>query len=120
MPELFEFIGKVSLFGLRAITDASRPPSEGGQIGRQIVEVGHKSLPLLIASGLALGSVMTFHTRSSLVSLGASADIPTILSLAFFVEIGPLSAALLFAGRAGSETGASQFAPARTGDSFNV
>jgi len=106
MTELFEFIGKVSLFGLRAITDAFRSPFEGGQIGRQIVDVGNKSLPLVIASGLALGTVMTFHTRSSMVSFGASADIPTIQSLAFFVEIGPLATALLLAGRVGSGIGA--------------
>jgi hypothetical protein len=50
--------------------------------------------------------VMTFHTRSTLISFGAGALIPTVQSLAFFVEIGPLVAALLLAGRAGSGIGA--------------
>jgi phospholipid/cholesterol/gamma-HCH transport system permease protein len=106
MTELFEFIGKVSRFGLQVITDAFHRPYEGGQIGREIIEIGQKSLPLIIAAGLALGTVMTFHTHSSLVYFGAAAEAPTVQSFAFFVEIGPLTAALLLAGRAGSGIGA--------------
>jgi phospholipid/cholesterol/gamma-HCH transport system permease protein len=56
----------------------------------------------VIASGLAVGTVLTFHTRSSLVSLGAAAEIPTIQAMAFFVEIGPLVTALLVASVQGS------------------
>ncbi len=49
---------------------------------------------------------MTFHTRSTLVMFGAGALIPTVQALAFFLEIGPLVAALLLAGRVGSGIGA--------------
>lgn len=106
MKKLLEFIGKVSLFGLQVIADFFRPPFEAGQIGRQIAEAGSKSLPLVIASGFALGTVMTLHTRSTLVAFGAAAMIPTVQALAFFVEIGPLVAGLLLAGRVGSGIGA--------------
>jgi phospholipid/cholesterol/gamma-HCH transport system permease protein len=101
-----EFVGKVSLFALRAIRDAFRSPFEMAQITRQIAEVGAKSLPLVVASGFALGAVMTFHTRSTLVTFGAGSLIPTVQALAFFVEIGPLVAGLLVAGRVGSGIGA--------------
>jgi phospholipid/cholesterol/gamma-HCH transport system permease protein len=104
--KLLQFIGKVSLFGLRVIIDLFQPPFEAGQIGRQIAEAGSKSLPLVIASGFALGTVMTLHTRSTLVMFGAGAMIPTVQALAFFVEIGPLVAGLLLAGRVGSGIGA--------------
>ncbi len=60
----------------------------------------------MIASGFALGAVMTLHTRSTLVTFGAASLIPTVQALAFFVEIGPLVAALLVAGRVGSGIGA--------------
>jgi phospholipid/cholesterol/gamma-HCH transport system permease protein len=60
----------------------------------------------VIASGFALGAVMTLHTRSTLVTFGAASLIPTVQALAFFVEIGPLVAALLVAGRVGSGIGA--------------
>jgi phospholipid/cholesterol/gamma-HCH transport system permease protein len=106
LRKAIEFVGKVSLFGLRVIVDFFRPPFEGGQLARQIAEVGSKSLPLVIASGIAIGTVMTLHTRSTLVTFGASAMIPTVQALAFFVEIGPLVAGLLLAGRVGSGIGA--------------
>src|SRR6202790_2519159 len=103
---LIEFVGKVSLFGFRVIIDGLRPPVEGTQILRQTAEIGSRSLPLVIAAGFALGTVMTLHTRSTLVTFGASAMIPTVQALAFFVEIGPLVAGLLMAGRVGSGIGA--------------
>jgi phospholipid/cholesterol/gamma-HCH transport system permease protein len=103
---LIEFVGKVSLFGLRIIADGLRTPFEGRQILNQIAEVGHKSLPLVVPAGFALGTVMTFHTRNTLVTFGAGAMIPTVQALAFFVEIGPLVAGLLLAGRVGSGIGA--------------
>ncbi len=102
----FSFVGQLSLFGIRVFRDGARPPFEGGQILRLIVEVGAKSIPLILASGLALGAVMTFHTRSTLITFGASAMIPAVQAISFFVEIGPLVAALLLSGRIGSGIGA--------------
>jgi phospholipid/cholesterol/gamma-HCH transport system permease protein len=106
LSTLIEFVGKISLFGIRVIIDGLRPPIEAAQILRQIAEVGSKSLPLVIAAGFALGTVMTLHTRSTLVTFGAGAMIPTVQALAFFVEVGPLVAGLLIAGRVGSGIGA--------------
>jgi phospholipid/cholesterol/gamma-HCH transport system permease protein len=106
LSNLIEFVGKISLFGLRIIADGLRTPFEGRQILNQIAEVGYKSLPLVVPAGFALGTVMTFHTRNTLVTFGAGAMIPTVQALAFFVEIGPLVAGLLLAGRVGSGIGA--------------
>lgn len=106
MFKLIEFIGKVSLFALQVLRDAFSPPFEVVQFTRQVAEVGAKSLLLVIASGFALGTVMTLHTRSTLVTFGATALIPNVQALAFFVEIGPLVAGLLVAGRVGSGIGA--------------
>ena len=106
MTKILELIGKVSLFGFRAIADLFSPPFEAAQLGRQLEEIGSRSVPLIAASGFALGAVMTLHTRSTLITFGAEAEIPTVQSLAFFVEIGPLVAGLLLAGRVGSGIGA--------------
>jgi phospholipid/cholesterol/gamma-HCH transport system permease protein len=72
LPNWIEFVGKVSSFGVRTIIDGLRAPFEGSAILTHIVEVGYKSLPLVAPSGFALGTVMTFHTRSTLVTLGAA------------------------------------------------
>ena len=109
MPNLinvFETAGKVSLFGLRAAINSLRRPFEGGQIVRQLGEVGSKSLPLLIAAGFALGAVTTLHTRSTLANFGATPLIWTVQAFAFFLEFSPLVAGLLVAGRVGSGIGA--------------
>jgi phospholipid/cholesterol/gamma-HCH transport system permease protein len=106
LTNVFELAGKVSLFGLRAAIESFRRPFEGEQLVRQFREIGSKSLPLVIASGFALGAVMTLHTRSTLVMFGATSIIPAVQALAFFLEIGPLVTGLLVAGRAGSGIGA--------------
>jgi phospholipid/cholesterol/gamma-HCH transport system permease protein len=106
VPNAFEATGEITLFGLRALSELFRPPYETAQIRRQLAEVGSKSLPLVVACGFALGAVLTLHTRSSLVTFGAAAWIPTIQALSFFLEIGPLVTGLLVAGRVGSGIGA--------------
>jgi phospholipid/cholesterol/gamma-HCH transport system permease protein len=55
LSSIFAFVGKVGLFSLRVVVDALRPPFELVQLGRQLVEVGNKSLALIIVSGFALG-----------------------------------------------------------------
>ena len=100
-------IGSSALFTVRVIKDAFRAPFELPYVWLELTDQGWRSLPLIVASGLALGLVMTLHTRSELVKFGASAWIPGIQCLSFFVEIGPLLAALLVAGRVGAGMGAS-------------
>jgi phospholipid/cholesterol/gamma-HCH transport system permease protein len=88
LSKMFEFVGRVGLFSLRVVVDSLRPPFEFAQLGRQLVEVGNKSLALIVVSGFALGAVMTLHTRSTLVMFGATAMIPAVQAVSFFVEIG--------------------------------
>jgi len=106
VTRFFEFIGALTAFGLRAIAKMVRPPFELSQTWQQLAEAGTRSLPLVAVSGFALGVVLTEHTRSMLVSFGATASIPEVQSIAFFVEVGPLIAALLVAGRVGAGIGA--------------
>lgn len=102
----FDAIGRVTLFGARALRDVWSPPFEGDFLLLQLYQIGVGSFSLVVAAGLALGVVMTLHTRSTLVQFGATAKIPVLQSLSFFVEIGPLVTALLVAGRVGAGMGA--------------
>jgi phospholipid/cholesterol/gamma-HCH transport system permease protein len=106
MRRHLEFIGSVGMFAVRAARRALVPPFEFQAILRQIEATGWESLALVLSAGLALGVVLTLHTRSTLVQFGAEALIPTVQSVAFFVEIGPLIAGLLMAGRVGAGIGA--------------
>ena len=106
LSRVVEFVGRVGVFGGRVIIDAMHPPFEFDQVFRQLAEVGNKSIALIVVSGFALGAVMTLHTRNTLVTFGAAAMIPAVQAVSFFVEIGPLVAGLLLAGRVGSGIGA--------------
>ena len=106
MAKLLQSIGEVTLFWFQAIARIVRSPFEFNETWGQLAEIGSRSLPLIVASGLALGVVLTLHTRSTLVTFGAAAMIPTVQSVAFFVDIGPLVAGLLVAGRVGAGIGA--------------
>jgi phospholipid/cholesterol/gamma-HCH transport system permease protein len=107
MTTILERIGSAAWFVMRLIRDAFRAPFEVAFIRQEVEDQGWRSLPLIVSSGIALGLVMTLHTRKELIRFGASAWIPTIQCLSFCVELGPLLAALLMAGRVGAGMGAS-------------
>src|SRR5437762_101011 len=99
-------VGAIALFGLRALREAFLPPYEIGQIARHVFEIGWRSLPLIATSGLAIGVVLSMHTRASLERFGAEALIPAGLAIALIRETGPLTAGLLVSGRVGAGIGA--------------
>lgn len=100
------WVGEVSLFGLRALVEAFRPPYEFREIARHMFEIGWRSTPLIATSGFAIGVVLSLHTRASLERFGAEVLIPAGLGVALVRETGPLITALLVAGRVGAGIGA--------------
>jgi len=104
--DFFSLTGKLSYFGLRALASVFVPPYEWQYLFMQIEAIGWQSVPLISAAGLALGVVMTLHTRSTLVIFGAASAAPHLQSAAFFNELGPLVTGLLVAGRVGAGIGA--------------
>ncbi len=99
-------VGDGARFGARALTQALRLPDEPAETGRQLFELGVRSVPLIAAAGFAVGIVLSMHTRASLARFGAEALIPAGLALAFIRETGPLTAGLLLSGRIGAGIGA--------------
>jgi phospholipid/cholesterol/gamma-HCH transport system permease protein len=61
---------------------------------------------LIAVSGMAVGVVLSMHTRASLERFGAESMIPAGLAIALVRETGPLTAALLLSGRIGAGIGA--------------
>jgi phospholipid/cholesterol/gamma-HCH transport system permease protein len=99
-------VGELSFFGMRALFQAFVPPYEVREIARQVFEIGWRSIPLIAASGFAIGIVLSMHTRASLERFGAEAMIPAGLAIALIRETGPLTAGLLMSGRVGAGIGA--------------
>lgn len=104
--EFLETVGSGSWFAFRAIREMFRPPYEARETIRQLFELGCRSVPLIAASGLAVGVVLSMHTRASLARFGAESLIPAGLAIALVRETGPLTAGLLLSGRIGAGIGA--------------
>jgi phospholipid/cholesterol/gamma-HCH transport system permease protein len=101
-----ETVGRSAQFAFRAVRETLFPPYEIQETLRQLFELGCRSVPLIAVSGLAVGVVLSMHTRASLARFGAEALIPAGLALALVRETGPLTAGLLLSGRIGAGIGA--------------
>lgn len=99
-------VADVTLFAARVIRESFRRPFEIQETLRQLYELGWRSTPLIAAAGLAVGVVLSLHTRASLERFGAEALVPAGLGMALIRETGPLTAGLLLSGRIGAGIGA--------------
>jgi len=104
--EAIEWFGGLSLFAWQVARDTLRGPIEFAEIVKQIFEIGWQSAPLIALSGVAVGAVLSMHTRSTLERFGAESMIPTALAFALVKETGPLVTGLLVSGRVGAGIGA--------------
>ena len=68
----------------------------------QIHAIGNLSLVIILASGMAVGFVLALQMYYALVTYGATESLGLIVNLSLVRELGPVVAALLFAGRAGT------------------
>jgi len=68
----------------------------------QLYAVGVLSLVIILVSGLFIGMVLALQGYTILVGYGAEASLGPMVALSLLRELGPVVAALLFAGRAGS------------------
>jgi phospholipid/cholesterol/gamma-HCH transport system permease protein len=98
--------GDVSIFAFKVLRELFVPPFEIRETIRQLFELGLRSAPLIAVSGVAVGVVLSMHTRASLERFGAEAMIPAGLAIALVRETGPLTAGLLLSGRIGAGIGA--------------
>lgn len=101
-----EWFGGLSLFSGQVFREAFRRPFELAETAKQVYEIGTRSAPLIVLSGLAVGIVLSMHTRATLERFGAAAMIPSALAFALVKETGPLVTGLLISGRVGAGIGA--------------
>ena len=69
---------------------------------KQIHSVGVRSLSIIVVAGFFVGMVLALQGYNILVKFGSVSALGTMVSLTLLRELGPVMAALLFAGRAGS------------------
>lgn len=69
---------------------------------KQVYQTGVLSLPIIIMAGLFVGMVLSLQGYNVLVDYNSEEAVGTMTALSLLRELGPVVAALLFAGRAGS------------------
>jgi phospholipid/cholesterol/gamma-HCH transport system permease protein len=98
----FERLGRAGQFLTRVM--AGLPPLvlQPRLVISQLYTVGVLSLLIIVVSGLNVGMVLGLQMYNTLVDFGAEASLGPVVALSLVRELGPVVAALLFAGRAGS------------------
>jgi phospholipid/cholesterol/gamma-HCH transport system permease protein len=69
---------------------------------QQIFQLGILSLPIILTSGVFIGMVLSLQGYYVLSGYSAEQSLGSLVALSLLRELGPVVAALLFAGRAGS------------------
>jgi phospholipid/cholesterol/gamma-HCH transport system permease protein len=90
-------------FAIRTAAAAPRALlSHAGEVLEQFEQVAVRSLPIVLGAGLSVGLVTWLQTHRILVEHGAESTLPSFLAAAVLVELGPVLAGLLVAGRMGA------------------
>lgn len=95
-------LGRATVLWWQAMTCAPDWRNGPGLLARQLYFVGVYSLLIIVVSGLFIGMVLSLQGYTVLVRFGAAEALGQLVSLSLLRELGPVVAALLFAGRAGS------------------
>ncbi|XQW84569.1 lipid asymmetry maintenance ABC transporter permease subunit MlaE [Thalassotalea piscium] len=99
---VFSGLGRAILMLLSALWHVPNIRKGYPLLVKQLYAVGVLSLIIIIISGLFIGMVLALQGYTILVGYGAEASLGPMVALSLLRELGPVVAALLFAGRAGS------------------
>ena len=94
--------GGFQMFSLRLLPYLPKAILRPRLITEQIYAIGALSLVLIMFGGFFVGTVLALQSYSTLVEFGQVDSLGAFASEALVRELGPVVAALLFAGRAGS------------------
>ncbi|TLU66690.1 lipid asymmetry maintenance ABC transporter permease subunit MlaE [Thalassotalea litorea] len=95
-------LGRAVLMLLSALLHWPSPRKGFPLLMTQLYSVGVLSLIIVVVSGTFIGMVLALQGYTILVGYGAEASLGPMVALSLLRELGPVVAALLFAGRAGS------------------
>ena len=98
----FEATGRLSLFAFTAISHCVRPPFYPRLIGRQMIEIGYYSLPVVGLTAIFTGMVLALQSYTGFARFSAESAVPNVVVVSITRELGPVLAALMVAGRVGA------------------
>ena len=106
MSGFLEEIGRFFLLLWRVLAWTPRPPYDWRQFFRQLLQVGVRSMPVVLLTAMFTGMVMALQTFSVLARFHAEGFVASIVSLSMVRELSCVIGGLILAGRCGSAMGA--------------
>jgi phospholipid/cholesterol/gamma-HCH transport system permease protein len=94
--------GRLAWFTGEALSHCVRRPIYIRQTGRQFIDIGYYSLPVVGLTALFTGMVLALQSHSGFSRFDAESAIPTVVVLSITRELGPVMAGLMVAGRIGA------------------
>jgi phospholipid/cholesterol/gamma-HCH transport system permease protein len=94
--------GRLAIFALTAVSHCFRAPFYLRLIGRQMIDIGYYSLPVVGLTAMFTGMVLALQTHTGFSRFGAESAMATVVVLSVTRELGPVIAALMVAGRIGA------------------
>ncbi|MGE4352391.1 MAG: MlaE family ABC transporter permease [Bdellovibrionales bacterium] len=98
--------GQFTWFLGTTLAHTVHPPFHWRQIGRQAVDIGYYSLPVVGLTAMFTGMVLALQSHSGFSRFDAESAIPTVVVLSITRELGPVMAGLMVAGRIGASIAA--------------
>lgn len=97
-----EELGRIFLLLFATLKQIFLPPVEARNIFKQMLEIGVKSLPVVIVTAIFTGMVFALQTYTGFKRFGAEALVGTVVALSMTRELGPVLTSLIVSGRAGA------------------
>jgi phospholipid/cholesterol/gamma-HCH transport system permease protein len=101
-------LGRLTIFALTALSHCVRPPLYPRLIGRQMLDIGYYSLPVVGLTAIFSGMVLALqsYTGFARFSAGSENAVANVVVVSLTRELGPVLAGLMVAGRIGASMAA--------------
>ena len=99
---LLVYVGRLSIFLGQALGLIFVPPLKGRHVLRQLHFIGARSVFVIALTGVFTGMVLGLQGYYTLSRFGSTAFLGPAVAISLITELGPVLAALMVTGRAGS------------------
>jgi phospholipid/cholesterol/gamma-HCH transport system permease protein len=104
--EFLATVGRVVLFAGSGLSHCVRPPFYFRNLGRQLIEIGYYSLPVVGLTAIFTGMVLALQSYTGFSRFSAEGAVANVVVVSITRELGPVLAGLMVAGRIGASMAA--------------
>jgi phospholipid/cholesterol/gamma-HCH transport system permease protein len=98
--------GRLVLFAAYGVSHCVRPPFYFSSIGRQLIDIGYYSLPVVGLTAIFTGMVLALQSYTGFARFSAEGAVASVVVMSITRELGPVLAGLMVAGRIGASMAA--------------